>query len=78
MPERMRTLAKHKHPSLESVGSHAVHAISKHNDETHAAVLEAIQELLAIGADRRSAPRSHPAGVARVGLTPRPEDELTH
>jgi hypothetical protein len=56
MPERMRTLAKHRHPSLESVGTHAVHTISRHSDETHAAVLETIDKLLAIGADRRCSP----------------------
>jgi hypothetical protein len=56
VPERLRTLARHRHPSLESVGTHAVHAISRHNDGTHAAVLKAIDALLAIGADQRSAP----------------------
>jgi hypothetical protein len=56
VPERLRTLARHRHPSLESVGTHAVHAISRHNDDTHAAVLKAIDQLLAIGADQRSAP----------------------
>jgi hypothetical protein len=55
VPERLRALARHRHPSLESVGTHAVHAISRHSDETHKAVLKAIDELLAIGADRRSA-----------------------
>jgi hypothetical protein len=56
VPERLRALAQHRHSSLESVGTHAVHAISRHSTETHAAVLKAIDELLTIGADRRSAP----------------------
>jgi hypothetical protein len=63
VPERLRTLARHRHPSLESVGTHAVHAISKHNDHTHKAVLEAIDDLLAIGAGQPSAPEpTSPAG----------------
>jgi hypothetical protein len=56
VPERLRTLARHRHPSLESVGTHAVHAISRHNDDTHQAVLKAIDELLAIGADQPRGP----------------------
>jgi hypothetical protein len=51
----MRRLARHRHPSLESVGTHAVHAITKHTDTSHAAVLEAIERLLSIGADQRPA-----------------------
>jgi hypothetical protein len=61
MPERVRTLARHRHPSLESVGTHVIHAIPKHNDETHSAVLEAIDELLEIGTERRAAPAPPPA-----------------
>jgi hypothetical protein len=49
-------MARHRHPSLESVGTHAVHAVSRRNDNTHTAVLKAIDELLAIGADRPPAP----------------------
>jgi hypothetical protein len=61
LPERMRRLTQHRHPSLESVGTHAVHAISKHTDETHQSVLEAIDALLAIGAEQRPAPAFAPA-----------------
>jgi hypothetical protein len=50
LPERLRTIGPNRHPSLESVGTHAVHAISKHSDETHAAVLAVIGDLLTIGA----------------------------
>jgi hypothetical protein len=50
LPERLRSIGPNRHPSLESVGTHAVHAISKHSDETHAAVLAVIRELLTIGA----------------------------
>ncbi len=57
-PERLRTLAKHRHPSLESVGTHAVHSISRHTDDSHVAAMKAIDELLAIGSDRRAKPPS--------------------
>ena len=65
LPERVRNLARHRHPSLESVGTHAVHAISKHNDTSHAAVLEAIDRLLSIGAEQRPAPAFAPERRAR-------------
>jgi hypothetical protein len=56
LPERMRALTRQRNPSLESVGTHAVHAITKHSEATHAAVLEAIDQLLLIGAEERPAP----------------------
>ncbi len=56
LPERLRSIGPNRHPSLESVGTHAVHAISKHGDETHAAVLAIIRELLAIGTRDAAAP----------------------
>ena len=65
LPERMRSLARHRNPSLESVGTHAVHAITKHSDATHAAVLEAVDQLLSIGADPRPAPAFAPDRRAR-------------
>ena len=69
VPERLRTLAQHRHPSLESVGTHAVHAISKHTDATHRTVLEAIDQLLSIGADQRPAPAFAPDRRARTRAT---------
>ncbi|MGZ4185068.1 MAG: hypothetical protein ACXVFQ_16795 [Solirubrobacteraceae bacterium] len=65
LPERMRAFARHRNPSLESVGTHAVHAIAKHNETTHAAVLEAIDQLLSIGAEQRPAPAFAPDRRAR-------------
>jgi hypothetical protein len=65
LPERMRALARHRNPSLESVGTHAVHAIAKHTQATHAAVLEAIDQLLLIGAEQRPAPAFAPDRRAR-------------
>jgi hypothetical protein len=49
MPSSMRALARRRRPPLDAVGSHAVHAISRHTDQTHAAVLAMIDELLTIG-----------------------------
>jgi hypothetical protein len=65
VPERMRNLARHRHPSLESVGTHAVHTITKHTAATHGAVLEAIDQLLSIGAEQRPAPAFAPERRAR-------------
>jgi hypothetical protein len=65
LPERMRELARHRNPSLESVGTHAVHAIARHTEATHAAVLEAIDQLLSIGAEQRPAPAFAPDRRAR-------------
>ena len=65
LPERMRALTRHRNPSLESVGTHAVHAITKQTQATHAAVLEAIDQLLVIGAQQRPAPAFAPDRRAR-------------
>jgi hypothetical protein len=65
LPERLRALAKHRHPSLESVGTHAVHSISRHNDRTHVAAMRVIDELLVIGSDGPAKPL--PATTQRTG-----------
>ena len=65
LPERMRALTRHRNPSMESVGTHAVHAITKQTEATHAAVLEAIDQLLLIGAEQRPAPAFAPDRRAR-------------
>jgi hypothetical protein len=51
---RLRALARNLQP--DAVGSHAVSAIAKHNDHTHAEVLALIDELLTIGAGEQSTP----------------------
>jgi len=48
LPARMRAHALGHKPPAESLGTHAVHAIRKHTDETHAAALALIDELLEI------------------------------
>jgi hypothetical protein len=53
----LRALGRLRKPPVDAIGTYAVHAIRKHNDQTHAAVLALIDELLAIGVrdDRVSA-----------------------
>jgi hypothetical protein len=68
LPERMRALARQRNPSLESVGTHAVHAITKHSEASHAAVLEAIDELLLIGAEQQPASAFAPDRRARPSV----------
>lgn len=66
LPERLRSLTRHRNPSLESVGTHAVHAITKHTDVTHAAALVAIDQLLSMGAEPQPAPAFAPERRART------------
>ena len=53
----LRAVGGLRKPSIDAVGSYAVHSITKHTDRTHASVLALIDELLAIGVrdDRVSA-----------------------
>jgi hypothetical protein len=50
LPAPLRTLASQRRPPADAAGTHAVHAIRKHTDETHAAALVLVEELLAVGA----------------------------
>jgi hypothetical protein len=50
LPPRLRAVGLHRHPPMDAVGTHAVHAIPRHTDQTHAEALAMIDELLAIGA----------------------------
>ncbi len=45
----LRALTRLRKPPIDAIGTYAVHAIPKHTDQTHAAVLALIDELLAIG-----------------------------
>src|SRR5437763_6654301 len=55
IPQRMRAFAWKRAPSVEAVGTRAVHAIRKHTGETHALALALIDELLTITAPARGA-----------------------
>ena len=50
LPVRVRSLATQRRPPTDAVGTHAVHAIRRHTEESHAAALALLNELLAIGA----------------------------
>jgi hypothetical protein len=64
LPERLRAIGLHPRHALDTAGTHAVHAIRRHTDSTHAEALALIDELLAMGAaapvrvlpDRRMSP----------------------
>jgi hypothetical protein len=45
----VRALGRLRKPPVDAIGSYAVHAIPKHTDQTHAAVLALVDELVAIG-----------------------------
>ena len=53
----LRALGRVRQPSIEAIGTYAVHAIRKHDDQTHAAVLALVDELIGLGVrdDRVSA-----------------------
>ncbi len=48
LPERLRHLGLRRRHALDSVGTHAVHAIRRHTATSHAEALALIDELLAI------------------------------
>jgi hypothetical protein len=49
LPERLRNVGLRRRHALDAVGTHAVHAIRKHTDATHAEALAMIDELLTMG-----------------------------
>jgi hypothetical protein len=53
LPPRLRAVALQFKPPVDAIGAHAVHGIRRHTNETHAAVLALIDELLAIGPRRQ-------------------------
>jgi uncharacterized protein YjiS (DUF1127 family) len=61
LPERLRDLGLHRRHALDTVGTHAVHAIRRHTDAVHAEALGLIDELLAMGPARSAAPAGAPA-----------------
>ncbi|HJS93300.1 MAG TPA: hypothetical protein VJ741_03490 [Solirubrobacteraceae bacterium] len=66
VPAQLRALVSS--PPVDLVGSHAVCAIPRHNDETHAQVLALIDELLAIGAGRQPMPLEKDEVNTSLGL----------
>ncbi len=45
----LRALTRLRKPPIDAVGPYAVHAIPKHTDQTHAATLALVDELLTLG-----------------------------
>jgi hypothetical protein len=45
----LRALGRLRKPPVDAIGTYAVHSIRKHTDQTHAAVLALVDELLATG-----------------------------
>jgi hypothetical protein len=58
LPQRLRSAALQRRPPTDSLGTHAVHAIRRHTDDTHVAALTLIDDLLAIR------PRRHAIAAA--------------
>jgi hypothetical protein len=45
----LRMIGRLRKPRIDTVGTYAVHSISRHTDRTHASVLTLIDELLGVG-----------------------------
>jgi hypothetical protein len=45
----LRMIGRLRKPRIDTVGTYAVHSISRHTDQTHASVLTLIDELLGVG-----------------------------
>jgi hypothetical protein len=65
LPERVRDIGLRRRHTLDAVGTHAVHAISRHTDATHAEVLGLLELLLSLGSTTL-APAGR-LGAARTG-----------
>jgi uncharacterized protein YjiS (DUF1127 family) len=68
LPERLRDLGLRRRHALDTVGTHAVHAIRKHSDPLHAEALALIDELLAMGRTERPAMTAMPAAPSTRAL----------
>jgi hypothetical protein len=72
LPAPLRARVSRRHSPTDAVGTHAVHAIRKHGEQSHVAVLALLDELLAIGAEEQQ-----PQPEERPRPQQRPLDELT-
>jgi len=69
LPERMREVGLRRRHALDTVGTHAVHAIRKHSDAIHAEALALIDELIAMGAPQPAASVPTPGAARPVPAT---------
>jgi hypothetical protein len=70
LPTRLRAIGLEREPRIDVIGIQAVRSVSKPTDETHAAVLALIDELLAIGTHEGTC--SQPA-ASEACAPPRPD-----
>ena len=64
----MRRVHRERSTDPEPAGTYAVHAIGKVTDETHAAALALVDELIAIGAESSAGESGSGGGPERVEL----------
>jgi hypothetical protein len=60
LPSAVRPVGLRRQPPMDAIGTHTVHAISRHTDATHAKVLALLDELLVIGRSRAPAATFRP------------------
>ena len=68
LPPRLRAIGLHRQPPMDAVGTHAVHAIPRHTDQTHTEALALIDELLTIGATEPVVAPAPAAGAPRIDV----------
>lgn len=71
LPARVREFGLRRRHALDTVGTHAVHAIRKHSDAIHAEALALIDELLAMGRTETPAMTARPAADSTRALVAR-------
>ncbi|MDQ6841311.1 MAG: hypothetical protein M3025_02660 [Actinomycetota bacterium] len=56
LPAAIRGVGVRREPPIDAIGTHAVHAISRHSAATHSEALALVDKLLALGPTDRPAP----------------------
>lgn len=75
LPAPLRARLSQRRSPTDAAGTYAVHAIRRHSEQTHTAVLALLDELLAIGSDRL--PPSLPTDPERRRAPAADREELT-
>jgi hypothetical protein len=70
LPRPLRAATIARRPPASALGAHAVRAIRRHTDETHAAALALVDELLALGGEVRSAHEPVPTASQEPAPSP--------
>jgi hypothetical protein len=66
IPFPLRSLRPQRRPPVDAAGTHAVQSIRRHTDESHAAVLALLEELLELGATDGRADAAKPSEKAQL------------